>query len=283
MDRQSELKLKRKIAELKTLKFYTDKFIMNRYIDNQVVPKQAKLLGFIRGMIHSNKKKKKMSYNGETWMKETGKKMAFMLGIGETTVKGHITFLVNQGYLKRGNYSEYLDNTNWYCIDEKKLEADFQLIITNLEEEINQLNTELKNEPIESEANDDDDDTGLLSSQNPTIVETESDSTILNNNVRMFNNPLELNENEFIIDDGLNLKSKLEIIPTLNDEDILTNDKLDKRYCFNELNSIFPNGWFDYLMSNGIESTLIKYDKYLQQYTVDELIEYFTLIDRLME
>lgn len=60
-------------------------------------------------------------------------------------------------------------------------------------------------------------------------------------------------------------------------------NKLDKKYCYNELNLILPNGWYDYLIYNGVENTLIKHIDILDHYSDDRLDVIAKLLIRILE
>ena len=128
-----------KKSQLETLQKYEDNFVMVKYSDTKLVPNQAKVLGFIRGMIKNNQKNPKMKVLNKVWMKETTKRMSFLLGIGESTLKDHIKLLEEKGYIVRDNLSVGLDNTNWYWIDENNLQNDYHDYLLKLELEVNEL------------------------------------------------------------------------------------------------------------------------------------------------
>ena len=98
---QKEFLIKK--SQLETLQKYEDNFVMVKYSDTKLVPNQAKVLGFIRGMIKNNQKNSKMKVVNKVWMKETTKRMSFLLGIGESTLKDHIKLLEVKGYIVRAN------------------------------------------------------------------------------------------------------------------------------------------------------------------------------------
>lgn len=275
-------KFEAKKLQLKTLKFYEDKFVMVKYSDLKLMPNQAKVLGFIRGMIKNNEKKNDMKVSGKLWMKETTKKMAGLLGIGVSTLKDHIKQLVDKGYLKKDNFSNYLDNTNWYWIDEDKLENDYKDYLHKLELEVNQLKIDLEFEDELLDFNDSEADNNLVYSQNSNLQEsnnklvlvqnsanenTETSSTILyNSNIILeneFYNSIEYSKNEVGSEVDINTKVN-------NSSD--TKERLDKKYCFDQIDSIFPKGWYDYLVNNGGEKTFSKHYDFIKNYD-DEMIE----------
>jgi DNA-binding MarR family transcriptional regulator len=281
--KQKEFQTKK--SQLQALKFFEDKFVMVKYSDLKLIPNQAQVLGFIRGMIKNNEKNPKMKADNRVWMKETTQKMAFLLGLGESTLKDHIKKLEGKGYLERDNHSTNLDNTNWYWIDEIRLQNDFKDHLLKLELEVKQLedeNKEFKSEFEKLDFNDLDDDNNLVYSQNLNLKEsnnkhvlgqnsanenTETSSTILyNNNIILENrsyNSLEYLKSEVDSEVDINIKVN-------NSSD--TKERLDKKYCFDQIDSIFPKGWYDYLVNNGGEKTFSKHYDFIKNYD-DEMIE----------
>lgn len=281
--KQKEFQTKK--SQLQALKFFEDKFVMVKYSDLKLIPNQAQVLGFIRGMIKNNEKNPKMKADNRVWMKETTQKMAFLLGLGESTLKDHIKKLEGKGYLERDNHSTNLDNTNWYWIDEIRLQNDFKDHLLKLELEVKQLedeNKEFKSEFEKLDFNDLEDDNNLVYSQNLNLKEsnnkhvlgqnsanenTETSSTILyNNNIILENrsyNSLEYLKSEVDSEVDINIKVN-------NSSD--TKERLDKKYCFDQIDSIFPKGWYDYLVNNGGEKTFSKHYDFIKNYD-DEMIE----------
>lgn len=266
-----------KKAQLETLRKYEDNFVMVKYSDTKLVPNQAKVLGFIRGMIKNNQKNPKMKVFNKVWMKETSKKMAFILGLGESTVKDHIKHLEEKGYLFRNNLSEYLDNTNWYWIDEERIEKDYKDYLLKLDNELKQLSKSVELESNSPECTISEYDNNIENSQILANESSEVSSTILYNNNRILENEeyniIEYNENdkdvnsEIIIDNNSNS----------------TNFKLDKTYCFNELNLLFPDGWYEYLIQNGGEKTFYNYFDLVEHYNDEELGKIVVYIERVLE
>lgn len=281
--KQKEFQTKK--SQLQALKFFEDKFVMVKYSDLKLIPNQAQVLGFIRGMIKNNEKNPKMKADNRVWMKETTQKMAFLLGLGESTLKDHIKKLEGKGYLERDNHSTNLDNTNWYWIDEIRLQNDFKDHLLKLELEVKQLedeNKEFKSEFEKLDFNDLEDDNNLVYSQNLNLKEsnnkhvlgqnsanenTETSSTILyNNNIILENrsyNSLEYLKSEVDSEVDINIKVN-------NSSD--TKERLDKKYCFDQIDSIFPKGWYGYLVNNGGEKTFSKHYDFIKNYD-DEMIE----------
>ena len=280
--KQKEFQTKK--SQLQALKFFEDKFVMVKYSDLKLIPNQAQVLGFIRGMIKNNEKNPKMKADNRVWMKETTQKMAFLLGLGESTLKDHIKKLEGKGYLERDNHSTNLDNTNWYWIDEIRLQNDFKDHLLKLELEVKQLedeNKEFKSEFEKLDFNDLEDDNNLVYSQNLNLKEsndkhvlgqnsanenTETSSTILYNNIILENrsyNSLEYLKSEVDSEVDINIKVS-------NSSE--TKERLDKKYCFDQIDSIFPKGWYDYLVNNGGEKTFLKHYDFVKNYD-DEMIK----------
>ena len=250
----------KKKSELEALKFFANnKFVSVNYADIQLVPLQAKLLGFIRGMILSNQKKPKMHIRNEIWMKETVQKMAFLLGYGESTLKDHIKTLISKGYLKQGNFSNYHDNTNWYCIDESKLKLDFNNYMNELENEFKLLYDNMKMDHNLALADNLTVENCIEVSQKPDCIKSESDQTLLYNNniipLRTSYNILESVNNETDVNSDVSIDIKTNF--SQNDSD--KEKKIDKKFCFNQLNEILPNGWYDTLIKLGLEQTFYRY------------------------
>lgn len=274
-----------KKSQLEKLKIYEDNFVMVKYSDLQLIPNQAQVLGFIRGMIKNNEKNPKMNVYNRVWMKETTRKMAFLLGLGESTLKDHIKKLVGKGYLKRDNHSTIVDNTNWYWIDEIRLQNDFKDHLLKLELELKQLedeNKEFESEFEKPDFNDLNDDNNLVYSQNSNLIKsnnkhvlgqnsanenTETSSTIIyNSNIILENesyNSIEYSKSEVGSEVDINIKVN-------NSSE--TKERLDKKYCFDQIDSIFPKGWYDYLVNNGGENFILKYYDFVKNYD-DEMIE----------
>jgi DNA-binding MarR family transcriptional regulator len=285
--KQKEFQTKK--SQLQALKFFEDKFVMVKYSDLKLIPNQAQVLGFIRGMIKNNEKNPKMKADNRVWMKETTQKMAFLLGLGESTLKDHIKKLVGKGYLKRDNHSTIVDNTNWYWIDEIRLQNDFKDHLLKLELEVKQLedeNKEFKSEFEKLDFNDLEDDNNLVYSQNLNLKEsnnkhvlgqnsanenTETSSTIIyNSNIILENesyNSIEYSKSEV----GSEVGSEVDINIKVNNSSE-TKERLDKKYCFDQIDSIFPKGWYDYLVNNGGENFFKKYYDFVKNYD-DEMIE----------
>lgn len=278
-DQQKEFLTKKK--QLSTLKNYKNFFVMVKYSDTKLVPKQAKVLGFIRGMIKNNQKNPNMNIFNKVWMKETTKKISFLLGLGESTVKNHINHLEEKGYLQRANLTDGLDNTNWYWIDENKIEKDYKDYLSLLELELDKLSKMCELDFDISEVANSQDENNLEHSQILANENPETSSTILYNNSRILNNvvynSIELINNEIeekeLDDLGLDLNEK---------ECIDLDNKLEKSFCFNELNNIFPNGWFECLANQDEIKFLDKYDNYLEQYSDEELHKIFHFMKRVL-
>lgn len=185
-DQQKEFLTKKK--QLSTLKNYKNFFVMVKYSDTKLVPKQAKVLGFIRGMIKNNQKNPNMNIFNKVWMKETTKKISFLLGLGESTVKNHINHLEEKGYLQRANLTDGLDNTNWYWIDENKIEKDYKDYLSLLELELDKLSKMCELDFDISEVANSQDENNLEHSQILANENPETSSTILYNNSRILNN-----------------------------------------------------------------------------------------------
>jgi DNA-binding MarR family transcriptional regulator len=277
-EQQKEFLTKKK--QLNTLKNYKEFFVMVKYSDTKLVPKQAKVLGFIRGMIKNNQKKPNMNVFNKVWMKETTKKMSFLLGIGESTIKDHIKHLEEKGYLQRANHTYGLDNTNWYWIDEIRIDKDYTDYLSKLELELNQLSKMCELDSKIPEVTNSKDENKLRYSQNLANENPETSSTILYNNSRILNNTLnnsielinnEIEEKEL---DGLELNEK---------ESIDLNNNLDKTYCFNELNNILPEGWYDYLLKYNQKKFFENYINYFTHYSDHELHKIFVWMERVLE
>jgi len=278
---QKKITLKK--SQCEDLNFFKDKFIMVKYSDIQLVPKQAYILGFIRGMIKNNQKNQRMKIGEKIWMKETNKRMAFLLGIGESTLKEHLNFLYKKGYVKRDNHSTNLDNTNWYWIDEFKLISDFKNHKEKFELEFNHLLSEVVyvQEPSGFDPNCGENE--LLYSQELATDNSEISLTIIYNNDRI---------EEKIIDNNLELENKKFCLkPSVGFEFINTKEfqceinkikKLDKITCFNEVNKFLPNGWYDYYIKNGGEETLMKYWSFCDK-SNEEIVLMATYLDRILE
>jgi DNA-binding MarR family transcriptional regulator len=277
-DKQKEFLTKQK--QLEKLQKYKDFFVMVKYSDTKLVPKEAKVLGFIRGMIKNNKKNPKMKVLNKVWMKETTQKIAFLLGMGESTIKDHIKHLEEKGYLQRANHTDGLDNTNWYWIDEIRIDRDYTDYLSKLELEVNQLRKiceldskipEVTNSKVENK---------LRSSQNLANENLETSSTILYNNSRILNNTenndIELLNNEIE-------EKELHDFNFNEKEIIILNNSLDKKHCFNELNNILPDGWYDFLLKNNQEKFCEKYDDYFTHYSDQELHKIFVWMERVLE
>jgi predicted transcriptional regulator len=161
---------------------------MVKYSDTKLVPKEAKVLGFIRGMIKNNQKNPKMKVFNKVWMKETTQKIAFLLGMGESTIKDHIKHLVEKGYLQRANLTDGLDNTNWYWIDEIRIDKDYTDYLSKLELELNQLSMMCELDSNLPEVTNSKGENKLRSSQNLANDNLETNSTILYNSNRILNN-----------------------------------------------------------------------------------------------
>ena len=277
-DQQKEFLTKK--SQLETLQKYKEFFVMVKYSDTKLVPKQAKVLGFIRGMTKNNQKNPKMKVLNKVWMKETTKKIAFLLGMGESTIKDHIKHLEEKGYLQRANHTYGLDNTNWYWIDEIRIDKDYTDYLLKLELELNQLSKMCELDSKIPEVTNSKDENKLRYSQNLANENPETSSTILYNTSRILNNvvynSIELINNEIeekeLDDLDLNKKESIDI-----------NKKLDKTYCFNELNLLFPTGWHDYLIKNGIKNTFNKYYDCIEHYNNAELINVIEYIERVFE
>jgi hypothetical protein len=264
-----------KKSQLETLQKYEDNFVMVKYSDTKLVPNQAKVLGFIRGMIKNNQKNLKMKVFNKVWMKETTKRMSFLLGIGESTLKDHIKLLEEKGYLKRANHSVGLDNTNWYWIDENNLQNDYRDYLLKLELEVNELSKVFELDSRLPEFTNSKHENQLVCSQKMAIENPETNSTILYNSSRILENEVDN------IVECSNNDIKSEII--VDDNTSPTNLKLDKNYCFNELNILFPVGWYDYLIKNGGQETFHKYFDFVEDYNDEELGKIVMYIERILE
>jgi hypothetical protein len=283
-----------KKSQLEKLKIYEDNFVMVKYSDLQLMPNHAKVLGFIRGMIKNNENKPKMKVHNKVWMKETTLKMAFLLGVGESTLKDHIKQLVDKGYLKRANHSTIIDNTNWYWIDEIRLKKDFKDHLLRLElelkqfEEVNEdfesespdfINSETDNKQVYSQnLNTKEYDNKQVLSQNSTTENTETSQTILyNSNIISENvsyNSIEYLNNE--VDSKIDINNNSNIVSE-------TKERLDKKYCYNQLDSIFPLGWNDYLIKNGGQETFIKYFYLVKNYDDKAISRIVAYLERIIE
>jgi DNA-binding MarR family transcriptional regulator len=270
---QKEFLIKK--SQLETLQKYEDNFVMVKYSDTKLVPNQAKVLGFIRGMIKNNQKNSKMKVVNKVWMKETTKRMSFLLGIGESTLKDHIKLLEEKGYIVRANLSIGLDNTNWYWIDENNLQNDYRDYLLKLELEVNELSKVFELDSRLPEFKDSKHENQLLCSQKMAIENPETNSTILYNNSRILENEVDN------VVECINNDINSEII--IDDNTSPTNLKLDKNYCFNELNKILPNGWYDFLLNNNQEKLYEKYDNYFTHYSDQELLRIFAWTNRVLE
>jgi len=270
---QKEFLIKK--SQLETLQKYEDNFVMVKYSDTKLVPNQAKVLGFIRGMIKNNQKNSKMKVVNKVWMKETTKRMSFLLGIGESTLKDHIKLLEEKGYIVRANLSIGLDNTNWYWIDENNLQNDYRDYLLKLELEVNELSKVFELDSRLPEFKDSKHENQLLCSQKMAIENPETNSTILYNSNRILENEVDN------VIECINNDINSEII--IDDNTSPTNLKLDKNYCFNELNKILPNGWYDFLLNNNQEKLYEKYDNYFTHYSDQELLRIFAWTNRVLE
>lgn len=270
---QKEFLIKK--SQLETLQKYEDNFVMVKYSDTKLVPNQAKVLGFIRGMIKNNQKNPKMKVLNKVWMKETTKRMSFLLGIGESTLKDHIKLLEEKGYIVRDNLSVGLDNTNWYWIDENNLQNDYRDYLLKLELEVNELSKVFELDSRLPEFKDSKHENQLLCSQKMAIENPETNSTILYNSSRILENEVDN------VIECINNDINSEII--IDDNTSPTNLKLDKNYCFNELNILFPVGWYDYLIKNGGQETFHKYFDFVEDYNDEELGKIVMYIERILE
>jgi hypothetical protein len=274
----------KKKSELEALKFFANnKFVSVNYADIQLVPLQAKLLGFIRGMILSNQKKPKMHIRNEIWMKETVQKMAFLLGYGESTLKEHIKTLISKGYLKQGNFSNYHDNTNWYCIDESKIKLDFNNYMNELENEFKLLYDNMKMDHNLALSDNLTDDNCIEEGQKLTYIPSGSDQTLLYNNIkiplRTSYNILESVNNESDVNSDISIDIETNLIQNESIEE----KKLEKKYCFNKLNEIFPNGWYESLNQIGGEKTLLKFIDSVENYSKNEIQIISSYMLRMLE
>jgi hypothetical protein len=117
----------------------------------------------------------------------------------------------------------------------------------------------------------------LVCSQILAIENPETNSTILYNNSRILENE-EYNSIKFS-NNEIDINS--DIITT--DNTTSKNYKLDKAYCFNELNSLYPNGWYEYLVKYGVNETFTNYFDFVEHYNDEELGKIVLYIERLLE
>lgn len=184
--------------EHKWLSFFHDKFIMVAYSDLILVPNQALLLGYIRGMMATNNKRKNMKKNDRVWMKDSMKKMAFLTGISESTVKDYISTLLEKQYIIKGNFSTEQDNTNWYTINQDKIILDFKSYLNKQIEDLKILEQKLKSESDLMESANLMDENHQLNSQKSPSDTVEIDETLLYNILE--NDIIELESNKIALD-----------------------------------------------------------------------------------
>lgn len=190
-------KITLKKNEHEWISFFQDKFIMVAYSDLKLVPNQALLLGYIRGMITTNKKSKRaaMKMLDRYWMKDSMKKMAYLIGVSESTIKDYISILLKKQYISQGNFSSYQDNTNWYTINQDKIDSDFKVYLHNQIEDLKTLEQEQEINLTLIESNECKVEFTELSSQKLPIDTVEIAETLLYNNIKSDYNTLESNKN----------------------------------------------------------------------------------------
>lgn len=267
--------------EHKWLSFFHDKFIMVAYPDLILVPNQALLLGYIRGMIATNNNRKNMKKNDRVWMKDSMKKMAFLTGISESTVKDYISTLLEKQYIIKGNFSTEQDNTNWYTINQDKINLDFKSYLNKQIEDLKILEQKLKSESDLMESPNLMVENHELNSQKSPSDTVKIAETLLYNNIDSVYNILET--------DTINLEENSELKENhlteneFNDDSKNENLKLDKISCFKEIDKIFPAGWYDHLLKKGIEETIFRYFDFLDNPNEDELSRIVICIERILE
>jgi hypothetical protein len=114
------------------------------------------------------------------------------------------------------------------------------------------------------------------SSLNEINENSEVSSLILYNNRILENN--EYNNIEYL-DTEKDINSEI----IIDNNTSSTNFKLDKMYCFNELNLLYPNGWYEYLLKNGVNETFTNYFDFVDHYNDEELGKIALYIERLLE
>jgi hypothetical protein len=235
-------KMDSKINEQKWLSFFQQKFIMVAYPDLILVPNQALLLGYIRGMITANKNRTNMKRLGLIWMKDPMKKMAFLTGVSESTIKDYISILLKKQYISRGNLSTEQDNTNWYTINQEKIDDDFKLYLSNQNEDLKTLEKEQEIELKLTESNEVMVETSQVNSQKSPIETAEDTRTLLYNNIESsyksiesnkinleekdLLKPLNINEEYFKIKDIEDIEIHLSILKKFNIDEISKQVKL---------------------------------------------------------
>jgi len=267
--------------EHKWLSFFHDKFIMVAYPDLILVPNQALLLGYIRGMMATNNNRKNMKKNDRVWMKDSMKKMAFLTGISESTVKDYISTLLEKQYIIKGNFSTEQDNTNWYTINQDKIILDFKSYLNKQIEDLKILEQKLKSESdLMESANLMDENHQLHSQKSPSDTVKIAETLLYNNKDSVY---------DILETDTINLEGNSELKENhltenkFNDDSKNENLKLDKISCFKEINKIFPDGWYDYLLKKGIEETMFRYFDFLDNPNEDELSRIVICIERILE
>ena len=191
---KTQKKMDAKINEHKWLSFFHQKFIMVAYPDLKLVPNQALLLGYIRGMISANKNRTNMKKFGLIWMKDPMKKMAFLTGVSESTIKDYISILLKKEYILQDNLSTEQDNTNWYTINQEKIDHDFKLYLSNQIEDLKMLEQELEIEQKSKANNEVMVETSQVKSQKSPIETVENTRTLLYKNIESSYKSIESNK-----------------------------------------------------------------------------------------
>lgn len=191
---KTQKKMDAKINEHKWLSFFHQKFIMVSYPDLKLVPNQALLLGYIRGMISANKNRPNMKRFGLIWMKDPMKKMAFLTGVSESTIKDYISILLKKEYILQDNLSTEQDNTNWYTINQEKIDYDFKLYLSKQIEDLKTLEEELENELKLTKKQEFMVEISTENSQNSPIETTENTRTLLYNKLESSYKSIESNK-----------------------------------------------------------------------------------------
>jgi hypothetical protein len=252
-------KIDAKSNEHKWLSFSHDKFIMAKYPDLKLVPNQALLLGYIRGMIEANKKRPVMKKLDRIWMKDPMKKMAFLIGVSESTIKEYISVLLKKQYILQANLSDDLDNTNWYTINQDKIDDDFKLYLSKQIEDLKTLEQELENELTLTKNDEVMVENSEVNSQKSPIETVENTRTLLYNNLETsyktietnkislkqndLLKPLNLNEEYFKIKNVEDIEIHLSILKKFNIDEIPMEIKLLflTKFLEQDLNSIKSN------------------------------------------
>jgi len=123
---------------------------------------------------------------------------------------------------------------------------------------------------------------------NQTTIEEHSSLNEINENSEVSSLVL-CNKNIILENNEYNNIEYLDTEKDINSEIIIdnntssTNFKLDKMYCFNELNSLYPNGWYEYLVKYGVNETFTNYFDFVEHYNDEELGKIVLYIERLLE